>query len=117
MKTITEIREELFNLLEVFHLPIYLQGSMNESEVYPELFITYFIPEVDDVEHFDNEPFLTSYTIEVAVYGNDIDRVDELTSQIKALLKSGDFNFVISGDVQSDVQTHLGIMQRFIKLA
>ena len=116
MKTIKEIREEVFNILESFNLPIFLQGSMSECAKYPKLFITYFLPTVDDILHVDNNSFLSQYIVEVAVYGNNIDKVDETVNAIKTKFKENDFNFVIAGDVASDIQTHTGIMQRFVKI-
>ena len=116
MKTIKEIREEVFNILESFDLPIFLQGSMSECAKYPKLFITYFLPIIDDILHVDNNSFLSQYIVEVAVYGNNIDKVDETVNAIKTKFKENYFNFVIAVDVASDTQTHTGIMQRFIKI-
>ena len=59
MKTIKEIREEVFNILESFDLPIFLQGSMSERAKYPKLFITYFLTIIDDIMHVDNNSFLS----------------------------------------------------------
>lgn len=110
--TISLVRENVFSTLESFMLPVYLQGSMSKKEEYPETFFTYFIPTQEGING-DNEEQIKTFIVEIAVYSNDIDKMDELSEQIKNKMKEQNFNFVMGGDVASDEPTHTGYMQRF----
>lgn len=116
MKTISEVREKLFEVLERNGLPIFLQGAMSKEAEYPDTFLTYFIPTNDDDIFADNAATHTAYTVQAAVYSNDIDKKDAVTEKIKADMKAEGFLFQTGGDVASDVETHTGYMQQFIIL-
>lgn len=116
MKTISEVREQLFNILERNGLPIFLQGSMSQEAEYPDTFLTYFIPTNDEDIFADNTATHTAYTVQAAVYSNDIDQKDALAEKIKTDMKAEGFLFQTGGDVASDVETHTGYMQQFVIL-
>lgn len=113
--TLAEFRESFVLELESFQLPVYLQGSMSEGEDYPDTFLTYYIQDDREESHADNSDWLKSYTVQVAVYSNDIDVKDRMIENIRQKLKANDYKYQLGGDVESDTSTHTGYMQQFIK--
>lgn len=114
--SIAELREDFFNILNKFELPIFLQGSMSENIKYPHTFITYFIPEYDHTYFGDNDCEIKTAILEIAIYSEDVSEIDRLSEEIKKEMKINGYNYVIGGDVASDEKTHTGYMQRFSKM-
>lgn len=45
------MREQFIALLETFGLPIFLQGSLNEGQAYPDNFFTFWNDRTEDGAH------------------------------------------------------------------
>lgn len=101
--------EELFTILNGFGYPVYRQGSMMDSNTYPETLITYWNFDSPDHAHYDNTKYGTSWAYTVNVYSTDPVTTYTLLSSIIAALKVA--GWVVEGegsDVQSDEPSHTG---------
>lgn len=83
------VRDKLISALEGLGYPVELQGSYTVDEI-PESCITYFIAAADDLEHYNNRPALTGYTINVNFYSRKMSLVNTVPDLISdALLGAG----------------------------
>lgn len=105
------MKTELINLLETFGFPVYLQGSLNDSEEYDSSFFTFWNFETTEDDHYDNDAYRAVWGFWVYFYSDDPSIVDTKLDEAKKLLKSN--GWIINGkgeDVASDVSTHTGRM-------
>lgn len=104
------MKQKLIDILETF-CPnnVYLQGTMNPAEAYPDEFITFWTPATADGAHYDNAARSVVWTFYVIYYCNDPLRVNTKPLEIAAALKAA--KFVQQGrgyDILSDEPTHTG---------
>lgn len=105
------MKVELIKLLETFGFPVFLQGSMNDDEDYPDSFFTFWNFETPEDSHYDNEAVRAVWGIWVYFYSNDPASIDTKLEEARKLLKEN--GWIIDGkgeDVNSDVKTHTGRM-------
>lgn len=99
----------LIETLEQFGYPVKLQGSMLESESYPNHFFTFWNNDSYGESYYDNNEHTTAFDYDVNFYSINPESVyNVLREAIVALRKVG---FIISGDgysVASDEPTHDG---------
>ena len=98
----------LINELEKFGYPVYLQGSLNADEDYPETFITFFTYTTDG-SHSDNNVNSIEWNISVILYSSEPKIVNEKPIEIINALKN--VGFIPQGkgqDIPSDEPTHTG---------
>lgn len=98
----------LINILSEFGFPVILQGSMLESEAYPEHFFTFW-DNGGTSEFYDNDEKSIVYDYDVNFYSTNPEWVYTKLREAKKLLKKN--GFIISGDgysVASDETTHDG---------
>lgn len=103
------MKELLINLLESFGYPVFLQGSLDENEAYPESFFTFWNNDSYDNNHYDNNPVSYTWNFDVNFYSIDPELVNTMLLNAKTLLKQN--GFIITGkgyDVASDEPTHTG---------
>ena len=89
--------------------PVYLQGSMDESEAYPDHFFTYWNNETSDTAFYNNTETRTIWDFDLNFYSIDATTVNTVLMTAKAALKSA--GFIVGGaghDVISDESTHTG---------
>lgn len=105
-----DVKNLLINTIdEAFHLPIYLQGSMSDDEVYPDSFFTFWNNDTSDEEFYDNTETQTIWDFDLNFYSNDPVLVNTVILQAKTLLKGVGFIPDGSGyDVVSDQPSHSG---------
>lgn len=92
-----------------FHYPVYQQGSMSDSDEYPDSFFTFFNNETNDDNFFDNQETITIWDFDLNIYSIDPDVVNTTLRDAKPLLKAA--GFIVNGvgyDVLSDEETHSG---------
>lgn len=83
------IREKIINTLEPLGYPVDLQGTYEENDI-PDSLITYFIAGTQDLEHYNNRPAKTGYTINVNFYSRKMSLIDTAPELIsEALLGAG----------------------------
>lgn len=103
------MKELLISLLESFGFPVFLQGSLEENEPYPQSFFTFWNNDSYDNNHYDNNPVSYTWSFDVNFYSVDPELVNTMLLNAKRLLKQN--GFIITGkgyDVASDEPTHTG---------
>lgn len=104
-----DVKQKLIDVLESFGLPVFLQGSLQESEPYPISFFTFWNNETDDAMFYDNAETVTIWDFDVNFYSCNPTLVNQMLVQAKAALKAQ--GFIVQGkgyDVVSDEPTHTG---------
>lgn len=111
------MKKELISVLEKFGYPVFLQGSLNENDAYPDSFITFWTDDVTDEAHYDDEPTAWAWDFAVIFYSNDPALVNSKPAEIRAALKAAGFIPQGKGrDIPSDEPTHTGWAMDFYKL-
>ena len=103
------MKQELINLLKTFGYPVRLQGSLTESETYPQSFFTIWNDETTDGSHYDNDAINYIWEFTIYFYSTNPTLVNTILLQVKTLLKSN--GWIVGGkgyDVPSDEATHTG---------
>lgn len=109
------MKEKLLEILKSFGVPVYLQGTIDANEEYPDEFITFFTSYVDDAAHYDDETTSYEWRFAVMYYANDPKKVNTKPDEIRAVLKAA--GFIPQGkahDVLSDEPTHTGAALEFL---
>ena len=103
------MKEALINVLESFGYPVYLQGSLEKDEPYPESFFTFWNTETRDGSYYNDDAISYIWDFSVNFYSSNPTLVNTILADAIALLKSS--GWIISGvgyDVPSDEATHTG---------
>ena len=94
---------------------LFLQGTLNPAEPYPETFATFWTNDTPDNAHFDNETKSVDWLFTVILYSNNPATVNEKPNEIRAALKAAGFIPQGKGqDIPSDEPTHTGWAMDFI---
>lgn len=103
------MEDNLINLLQTFGYPVFRQGSLTETEAYPDTFFTFWNNSEDGLSFYDNDVVIVAYDFSVNVYSTDPEKVYNLLAEARRLLKANDWIIVSRGhDVPSDEITHTG---------
>ena len=109
------VKETLYNTLKSFGYPVFLQGTLNAGEAYPDIFITYFTDDIPDDSHYDNETTAWAWNFSVILYANSPEAINTLPEQIRVALKKKGFIPQGKGrDIPSDEPSHTGWAQDYI---
>lgn len=109
------MKQKLITALNVFGFPIYLQGTINPDEAYPNTFITFWTDSTDDNAHFDNNTTSVDWSFTVILYSNDPEIVNTKPNEIRSALKAAGFIPQGKGqDTPSDEPTHTGWAMDFV---
>lgn len=94
---------------------LFLQGTMNAEDAYPESFITFWTVAADDDAHFDNVTTRYAWHFSVIFYSANPTLVNTKPDEIRAALKAAGFIPQGKGqDVPSDEPTHTGWAMDFV---
>lgn len=94
---------------------LFLHGTMNPEESYPDTFVTFTTNDVADNVHFDNAAVTADWSFTLILYSNNPAIVNEKPKEIIAALKAAGFILQSKGqDVPSDEPTHTGWAMDFI---
>lgn len=99
------------NTLEQLGYPVFLQGSLNSSEEYPDSFFTFWVFQADEESHYNNKPKSCNWGFWIYFYSTDPLLVQNVPLLAKENLKAE--GFVFTGkpiDAASDVASHTGSM-------
>lgn len=108
------MKEKLIAELKKFGYPVFLQGSLNPAQNYPDSFITFWTDDVLDGSHYDNDTKSFVWDFSVIFYSNDVLLVDSKPLEIRNSLKAAGFIPQGKGrDIPSDEPTHTGWQQDF----
>lgn len=111
------MKEKLIEILKKFGYPVFLQGSLNADDPYPDSFITYWTDDTFDISHYDNDTVSWSWNFSVIFYSNDPALVNSKHDEIRKELKAAGFIPQGKGqDILSDEPTHTGWAMDFIYL-
>lgn len=110
------MKEKLISILECFCPDnVFLQGTLNEDEAFPQKFITFFVTDTNDLEFFDNAPAAAAWHFSVIFYSSNPAEVNSIPFTIAAALKQAGFIPLGKGrDVMSGKPTHTGWAMDFI---
>lgn len=99
----------LISTLQVFNYPVFRQGSLSESEEYPNHFFTFWNNSTEAESFYDNSEAKTVWNYDLNFYSVDPAQTYTKLLEAKKLLK--EVGFIITGkgyDVASDESTHTG---------
>ena len=105
------MKQKLINILESIGFPVFLQGSLNPEQKYPDTFLTFWNFETPEGLFYDNDSHSAVWGFWVFLYSNDPEIVETKTEQIRKLLKEN--GFILQGrgeDADSGRDTHTGRM-------
>lgn len=110
------MKQILIDILEKF-CPnnVFLQGSMNPDEEYPQEFVTFFVNYTENLAHYDNAARICGWHFAVIYYSDDPQLVNTKPFEIAAALKAAGFVQQGKGsDIISDEPSHTGWAMDFI---
>lgn len=110
------MKDLLISVLETFCPDnVYLQGSLNPDEAYPQKFITFFTESTDDNAFYNNDVAAVDWNFSVMFYSTDPVEVNTIPAQISTALKAAGFIPQGKGnDIMADSPTHTGWAMDFI---
>lgn len=103
------MKQELIELLETFNYPVFLQGSLNPDEAYPDSFFTFWNFDNNDAAFYDDNADRAVWGFWIYFYSINPRLVESVPEQARQLLKSNDW--IIQGkatDINVDRPTHTG---------
>lgn len=101
--------EALIALLETFKYPVYRQGSLSDTDNYPDSFFTFWNNGSPDHSHYDNTDYGTEWEFDVNFYSNEPNLTYSVLQEAITLLKENGWVIPEKGhDVMSDEPTHTG---------
>lgn len=103
------MKDLLIQTISTLGYPIFLQGSLNKDDPYPESFFTFWNNDTAGNEFYDNEERSYIWDFDLNFYSSDPALVNAKLLEAKALLKAQ--GFIVTGkghDVGSDEPTHTG---------
>lgn len=94
---------------------LFLHGTMNPDEAYPEEFVTFWTDDAPDGVHFDNNTRSYDWAFSVIYYSNNPTNVNTKPNEIRAALKAAGFIPQGKGqDAPSDEQAFTGWAMDFV---
>ncbi|MDE5769263.1 MAG: hypothetical protein K2H82_07745 [Oscillospiraceae bacterium] len=103
------MKSELIQLLESFGFPVFLQGSLNSTEDYPDSFFTFWNFENPEQSFYDNNANRCIWGFWIYFYSVNPVKVEKFPEQARQLLKSS--GWTVGGkptDIKVDKITHTG---------
>ena len=110
------MKQMLINVLEtICPNNVFLQGTLNANEAYPDSFITLWVDTTRDGEHFDDNTVSYNWYFSVIFYSSEPALVNSKPAEIIAALRSAGFIPQGKGnDIPSDKPSHTGWAMDFI---
>lgn len=105
------MKQTLTELLSGLGYPVFLQGSLNPSEPYPDSFFTFWNFNNDDTAFYDNDTHREVWGFWVYFYSTNPALVESVPEQARQILKNN--GFILQGkatDISVDRPTHTGAM-------
>lgn len=103
------MKAQLIKLLETFGFPVFLQGSINSVDEYPDSFFTFWNFDNSESAFYDNDPNKCVWSFWVYFYSTDPQKVEEIAEQARKLLRAN--GWTVEGkptDISVDKPTHTG---------
>ena len=105
------MKQELIQILEAFGYPVFLQGSLNADEAYPDSFFTFWNFDTPEAAFYDDNAHRAIWGFWVYFYSISPALVDSIPEQARQILKNN--GFILQGkatDINVDRPTHTGAM-------
>ena len=105
------MKQTLIELLSGLGYPVFLQGSLNPSDPYPDSFFTFWNFNNDDTAFYDNDTHREVWGFWVYFYSISPALVESIPEQVRQILKNN--GFILQGkatDISVDRPTHTGAM-------
>ena len=103
------MKKILTEILEIFGYPVFLQGSLNSEEDYPDSFFTFWNFDTPEETFYDNNANQALWGFWIYFYSTDARLVEEMPERARKLLKEN--GFILEGkahDIAVDKPTHTG---------
>ena len=110
------MKQTLINILELYAPNnVFLQGTLNDDDAYPDSFITFWTNYTDDNMHLDDDVVSVDWQFTVNFYSCDPSLVNTKPAAIRMALKAAGFIPQGKGnDLPSDRPTHTGWTMDFL---
>lgn len=111
------MKDELITLLETLGYPVFLQGSVNSVDDYPDSFFTIWNYDTPEGAFYNNNAGRAVWGFWVYFYSTDPVKVAEMPEQARQLLKANDW--IPQGrahDITTDAVTHTGAFLDVLKM-
>lgn len=105
------MKDNLITLLETLKYPVYLQGSINSLDDYPQSFFTYWNFDTPEAAFYNDDANRAVWGFWVYFYSVDPALVQSVPEAARKLLKQNDY--ILQGkanDITVDKPTHTGAM-------
>lgn len=110
------MKQLLLNILEtICPNKVFLQGTLNPDEAYPESFITFWVDYTRDNSHYNDNVNSIVWSFSVIFYSSDPALVNTKPEEIREALKEA--GFIPQGrgsDIMSDRISHTGWAMDFL---
>lgn len=109
------MKTKLIEILETICPNVYLQGTLNEKEAFPDSFITFWTDATEDDTFYDDGAKSEIWHFSVIFYSNDPKLVETKPAEIYAALKAAGFIPQGKGnDIPSGQPSHTGWAMDFV---
>ena len=111
------VKEDLITLLETLGYPVFLQGSVNSVDDYPNSFFTVWTFETPESAYYDNDANRAVWGFWVYFYSIDPELVFTEPEKARQLLKANDWTLQgKANDISVDKPTHTGAFFTALKV-
>jgi len=103
------VKSDLIALLQTLGYPVFLQGSMNANEAYPDSFFTFWNFETPEAAFYDNDADRAVWGFWIYFYSVNPLLVETEPEKARKLLKQNEY--ILDGkanDIAVDRPTHTG---------
>lgn len=103
------MKEQLITILETFGYPVFLQGSFEPDEAYPDSFFTFWNFDTPEDAFYSNDANAAVWGFWVYFYSIDPAAVEDIPEQARLALKSA--GWTLDGrahDINVERPTHTG---------
>lgn len=105
------VKSDLIALLQTLTYPVFLQGSLNANEPYPESFFTFWNFETPETSYYDNEAGSAVWGFWIYFYSTNPALVESAPETARQLLKQN--GYILEGkanDINVDRPTYTGAL-------
>lgn len=111
------VKEDLITLLETLGYPVFLQGSVNSVDDYPNSFFTVWNFETPESAFYDNDANRAVWGFWIYFYSIDPELVFTEPEKARQLLKANDWTLQgKANDISVDKPTHTGAFFTALKV-
>lgn len=103
------MKEQLISILKTLGYPVFLQGTLQSTEDYPESFFTFENFDTPETAFYDDDANRAVWCFWIYFYSTSPELVESVPERARQLLKQN--NFILNGkanDIAVDKPTHTG---------